>query len=145
MKKFVVGVAVALATLIMCMCLAGCGSGLDSLKKKYEEAGYTCEIEKAPEDEIKELEDLIASMEDGEEKDAMKKALDIAKKSEALNVSKDGKKVAQIVYVPNVDDYKEMMGETAWNAAEKAGFVKGNLVYSPVGVDNVAFEIFKNN
>lgn len=145
MKKFLTVASLALLTVLLALTLAGCG-GVGKLQKAYEKEGYTCEVKKASDEDIKEIEDYIAELPDGEEKDAAKKELEITKKAEILNISKQNVPVAKVIYVPNIDDYKEILGETAWGAAEGAGYIKGNLVFTPIAdLSGDAFKIFKDN
>lgn len=144
MKKVVVGLVAVMAALMMCICFAGCGNGISSLQKKYEDAGYTCSVAKTSEEDIKKAEEKLEGLE-GEEKEQAKKALNHLKKTEILTVSKGIVPMATITYVPNIDDYKASISENAWKTAEEKGYIKGKLVFTPIAsvFDDEVLNIFK--
>lgn len=147
MKKFLTVASLALLTVLLAITFAGCGNKTSKLQKAYEKAGYTCEVTTLTDDEKKEYEDAIKEL-DGDEKKEMQELYDVMKKSEALEVKKDGATVVIITYIPNLkDNFSKIAGEfggSTYDAAEKLGMVKGDFMYggSPIGD---AFQIFKDN
>lgn len=129
MKKFLKAMTAVLAVVVLAFALVGCGDKYGSIKKAYENEGYTITETKTSDYETQ----LKTFMSDEKYEDI---------KDCKLLVARKGGTVAFVVTFGTKDDMKDFYGsEDSYNNAVEAGNVNGNCML--LTISSSAREIFK--
>lgn len=130
MKKFLKAMTAVLAVVVLAFALVGCGDKYGSIKKAYENDGYSITETKVSDYET-QLKTFISNEKYEDIKDCK------------LLVASKGVVAAFVVTFGTVDDMKEFYGsDDNYNDAVKDGNVNGNCML--LTISSSAREIFKN-
>lgn len=130
MKKFLKVFAAAIAVVVLAFALVGCGDKYGSIKKAYENAGYTV-TEAAVSDKESELRVYISEEQYNKIKDAK------------LMVCNNNILLAFVISLGSTDKLKDYYGsEEAYNEAVEGGYVNGNCILL-FGTTSAVREIFQ--
>ncbi len=131
MKKFLRAMIAIVAVAVLAFTLAGCSKS-GSVKKAFEDEGYTVSTVDATSEEAKSLMTLLQFTDD-QKKDA---------ESYELIVCKKGLNSALVIKYSSADEIKEFMGgEDKYNTAKEKGTVNGDCAIFTLSP--AAIEIFK--
>ena len=131
MKRFLKAMTAVLAVVIMAVALVGCGDKYGSIKKAYENEGYTIS-EVAVKDKESELKTYISS-----------EQYDKIKDGKILYCTKNVILVAFVITMGSADKVKDYYGsEEEYKKAVDSGYVNGNCVLL-VGSTSAVREIFQ--
>ncbi|MGN0823882.1 MAG: hypothetical protein ACI4MB_02295 [Candidatus Coproplasma sp.] len=116
MKKFLKAITAVLAVVVMAVALVGCGDKYGSIKKAYENEGYTVS-EAIVSDKESELKTYISTEQYDKIKDGK---LLVCSKTVLL---------AFVITLGSADKIKDFYGsEEDYNKAVESGYVNGNCV-----------------
>lgn len=130
MKKFLKAMTAILAVVVLAFALVGCGDKYGSIKKAYENEGYTI-----TEAKVSDYETQLKSFISDDKYDDIKDC--------KLLVANKGIAIAFVVTFGTKDDMKDFYGsEDSYNSAVDAGNVNGNCML--LTISSSARDIFKN-
>lgn len=129
MKKFLKAMTAVLAVVVLALALVGCSDKYGSIKKAYENEGYTI-----TETKVSDYETQLKSFMNDEKYEDIKDC--------KLLVANKGINVAFVVTFGTKDDMKDFYGsEESYNSAVDAGNVNGNCML--LTMSSGAKDIFK--
>lgn len=130
MKKFIKAFTAVLAVVVLAFALVGCSDKYGSIKKAYENDGYS-----VTETKVSDYETTLKTFMSDEQYEDIKDC--------KLLVANKGIAAAFVVTFGTVDDMKDFYGsDDNYNNAVKDGYVNGNCML--LTLSSSAKEIFKN-